>query len=394
MPKKGRINIDKYQLGKSPYHRMKDPYQLTKPYRPFSNPYKNPKLRRGYNSSAKARLYSSSRKKSSSSSGSRFTPRTKYRPRMRYQHVPYKARPTPQAVASSDNPWTEPKSRIQPIRYQPNIEKMLKQLEKRFDKKLEHDVLERIETEFEELKTALKEKDEVSKSEAQAKEIEAGPEEEAKSQHEILELTDLENQNFHQKTFAEAQTELSEQIESQTQSSTRSELAEKDSLHEVAEQTEWLIEQTDNEESAQSDEGIEAPEQLNEFSALGQSPEQIETFETNLEQQTPEIDGLLDEIASIETNEGLDEFQPLETIELEPEDSLMTDALPIEPAQGEPIELLEQSADLEIIFEQIGPLETELMEPIEAVPFPGILLEIFPEHIEDIEADGMEAIYY
>lgn len=394
MAKKGHINIDKYQLGKSPYHRTKDPYQLTNPYRPLSNPYKNPKMRRGYNSSAKARSYSSSRKKSSSSSGSRYTPKSTYRPRMRYQHVPYKARPPPRPVASSNNPWTEPKSRIQPIRYQPNIEKMLKRLEKRFDKKLEQEVLEQIETEFEELKTALKEKDTASESEAQTKEIEAGPEEETKNQHEILELTDLENQNFLEKTFAEAQTELSEQIEDQVQSSARSELAAKDSLHEVAEQTEWLIEQTDNEESAQSNEGIEIPEQMNEFPALGQSPEPIETFENNPEQQTPEIDELLDEIAFIETNEGLNEFQPLETIELEPEDSLIADALPIELTLGEPIELLEQSADLEIIFDQIEPLENELMEPIEDMPFHEILPEIIPESIEDVEADAMEAGYY
>ncbi len=378
-------------MGKNPYNTTKEPYRLDNPYRDLTNSYRNPKLRQGYNSSAKARSYSPSRKKGGSSSGSRYTPRPAYRPPMRYQPVHYKVQPPPRAVASSVNPWTEPvKSRIPPMRYQPDIEKKLRQLEKRFDEKLEREVLERMRTEFEELKDTLKEKDETFESAVHTIEIEDGPGEPTKSRHEIVETADSESHNSSQKTFAETQFELNERVEDRTQSSVRPELAAKDTLHEIAEQTECPIEQVD-EDSDKLGEAFESPERNDEFSILDELPEPIGAFEIP-EQQTREIEPLM-ALTPSDTSPRL-EIQPIDVIGLEQESSLMAAAPPIEPIPSEPLEPLEHTADLEILWAQIGPLETELMEPIEDMEFAEDLMEIFPEPMEDVDAGTMEADYW
>jgi len=422
MARKSRISIDKYRLGKYPSLRTKDPYRLLNPYHPLSDPYRVlTKMRRGYKSSAKARLYSPSRRKGGSSSAPRYNPRTSYRPKMRYQpQPPYKPQPKPRAVRSSDKPWTEPtKSRIQPIRYQPDIERMLKQLEKRFDEKLEQEILERMETEFKELKAALIEKSEAG-SKAQKKNIEAGPEEEAQDQLETTELIDIYTQKSSEKTSTEAQAKLSEQIEAPTQEEDEAELPIRDSSYDVEEKTEWLREQVENEELVEPNGQIEEIGQAFALPALDLALEANEPVETDqvTEQPAIELDEPMDEIVPTETDGVklqqdietiLDQIEPLEpeqfektapveaslepvaTIEPEqpPLEPMMGDALSIEPTLIEPIDLLEQSADFEQIFDQIEPLEAELMQPFE----PMILPEIMP--LEDtVEADAKEAGYY
>jgi len=340
---------------------------------------------------------------------------------MRYQpQPPYKPQPKPRAVRSSDKPWTEPtKSRIQPIRYQPDIERMLKQLEKRFDEKLEQEILERMETEFKELKAALIEKSEAG-SKAQKKNIEAGPEEEAQDQLETTELIDIYTQKSSEKTSTEAQAKLSEQIEAPTQEEDEAELPIRDSSYDVEEKTEWLREQVENEELVEPNGQIEEIGQAFALPALDLALEANEPVETDqvTEQPAIELDEPMDEIVPTETDGVklqqdietiLDQIEPLEpeqfektapveaslepvaTIEPEqpPLEPMMGDALSIEPTLIEPIDLLEQSADFEQIFDQIEPLEAELMQPFE----PMILPEIMP--LEDtVEADAKEAGYY
>lgn len=396
MARKSPINIDKYRIGKYP-NPKKDPYRLGSTYRPLSDPYKIlKKMLRGYKKSAKAQSYSPSSSKGGSSSASSYRSRAQYRPKMRYQpQPPYKPQPTPRTVRSSDRPWTEPpKSKIQPISYKPDIEKMVKQLEKKFDEKLEQEVLERMETGFEELQAALAEKSEASSS-AQ-KEIEAGPEEEAQNQLETTELIDIGNQ----KTSTEAQAEL--QI--------------RDSSYDVEEKIEWSKERI-NDELAETCEQSEASVQPEAIPTLDHS---LEPFETNqdIEQPTPEANNLMNEISPMDMDEAelyqdlepiIDQIEPLESEQLEttvpieatldavatikpeqpPPEPMIADAQLIEPIPFEPIDLLEQSADLEQIFEQIEPLESELMEQIE--PMLGVLPEILPE---PVEADATEAGYY
>ncbi len=379
MAKRNHINIDKYRLGKNASLRTNNPYRLGSPYHPLSDPYKIlEKLLRGYKKSAKARSYSPSGRKGGSSSAPRNRSRTAYRPKMRYQpQPPYKPQPTPRAVRSSDRPWTEPpKSKLQPIRYEPDLEKMLKQLEKKFDEKLEQEVLERMDTEFEELKAALAEMSEASSS-AQKK-IEAGPEEEAQDQLETTELIGIDNQ----RTSTEAQAEL----------------PIRDSSYDVEEKIEWLREQVDDEESIEPNGQIEEMRQASTLPTLDMALEPIEPIETDqvTEQHASELNEALNEIAPIEIGEVQQDLESIGTTEPIPEpvmDQMMGDAASTEPLSFEPIDLLEQSADLEQIFEQIEPLESELMEPIEAIP--GFPPEILPEPLEEaVGADAMEAGYY
>jgi hypothetical protein len=352
MAKKSLVNIDKYLLGKYPSLRKKDPYRLVNLYLSLSDPYRLlTKMRRGYKSSAKARSYSPSRRKGGSSSAPRYRSRTTYRPKMRYQpQPPYKPQPRPRAIRSSDKPWTEPtKSRIQHIRYQPDIEKMLKKLEKRFDEKLEQEVLERMETEFEEPKAALTEKSKAY-SKTQENNIEAGPEEEAENQLETTELIDIDNQ----KTSTEAKAEL----------------PIRDSSYDVEEKNEWPREQIENEES------VDPNEQIEEIGPVA-------TLQLEL---TPEANRQFETVAPVKAT-----LEPVATIEPEQPslEQMMGDAQFIESTPFEPIDLLEQSVDLESIFEQIEPLDIELMQPFELM----ILPEIMP--LEDtVEADATEAGYY
>jgi hypothetical protein len=350
MAKKSLVNIDKYLLGKYSSLR-KDPYRLVNLYRFLSDPYRLlTKMRRGYKKSAKARSYSPSRRKGGSSSAPRYRSRTAYRPKMRYQpQPPYKPQPRPRAIRSSDKPWTEPtKARIQPIRYQPNIEKMLKKLEKRFDEKLEQEVLERMETEFEELRAVLTEKSEAN-SKTQENNIEAGPEE-AKNQLETTELMDIDNQE----TSTEAQAVL----------------PIRDSSYDVEEKIEWHREQLENEES------VDPNEQIEEIGPVA-------TLQLEL---TPEASGQFETVAPVEAT-----LEPVATIEPEQPslEQMMGDAQFIESTPFEPIDLLEQPVDLESIFGQIEPLDIELMQPFE----PMILPEIMPPE-DTVEADATEAGYY
>ncbi len=329
-------------LNKAPYNIL-DLYKLLnnydqryKKHAPYDS---RSALRRGYN----PRLYSPSRKRPYSSTPYRYNPRTAtYRPRIHSQpQPPYRIQPKPHSVRSNSNPQTRPpRYKLHNIRYQPNVEKMLKQLEHRFDEKLEEDILWRLETEFRELKEALREKSEADKDPQ-------GP-------TERIEASNEENEPQQGNTGATSFTSLNIP-DFESESGTKDveipemELQNDNGLYGIGDGFGWLEELM----------GETALPGINEH----------EIFESNPE---PTMDDGLETVKEpVELSQPLDQTEPIEHL-------------------PEAMDPLAQSDDLEPLFDQIEPLDTELVPPIEQMVMP----EILPELADEVLEDAMEAGAY
>jgi len=205
---------------------------------------------------------------------------------------------------------------------------MLKQLEKRFDKKLHEQVLERLEAEFEKLQEALA-KEKTEQVEPKQNETELQQEIETRTEpDEYTKSIETEEQGI-------------EAIETKTEPEVEeAELPNEEGLHEIDNELGWLSEHDETK--------------------LPEISEENEAIE--LEEPGPE---------SIETAETLADQEPIEQPAVEINEPLPTE-VPIE----EPVDLeTEQLADLEPLLDQIEPIEP--IEPIEALP------EILPEALEE-----------
>ena len=344
----------RYKLGRN--YNIRDPYRTlnlylrlyNNPYRkPYKNPYRNkPPMRRGYK---KSRSYTPSRK-------------THYRyPR---QSTAPTYRPVPkQSTPRGNIRLPEPKHyKLPRIRVEPDAEQMLKQLEKRFDKKMQEQVLERLEAEIKELQEAFKEKSEaVEKPDTQEQEkIESALPEMAKQELESEEP----NVEANDKTSAEtklydAQSEIEEQTraeapaEAKLQETEEAELPTEDELYEM-----------DGDLGEQIDE-----------TELTEASEEHEAIEPELEEPT---------------------LEPIETLEsLTNQELIEQTAVDLLPPQNEPVASenpidieVEQLEDLEPLLDQIEPIEPELIEPIEIDGLPELLPEALEEEQEVIEGEA------
>jgi len=323
-------------------------YRMTDLYRRLSDLYGRPKLRRGYSSGS----YFPSRRQGYSGSSPSYRPRTAYRPRIQYRpEPPYRPQPRQSITRSSDKPWIEP-SRYTPqrIRTEPDVEKMLKELEKRFDEKLEERILERMEVEFQELQEAMKseavspesQEQEARIETAEATNKEARPEKpdniEANQVHEVANAIETGKESEPQ-TKAEVPAEKAK----------AEELPTEDELFEPEDELEWLREQT------------------------GEAEAGAETKATESEQTSGElVEKTLEPTASQEPIEPL-ENQPLD------EAASLENPVAIGP---------EQLEGLEELLDQIEPLDEIEPTEIGIESMPGLLPEVLPEEVADEAAEG------
>jgi len=347
--KAGNRSVGKRYTPRDPYSIL-NLYNQSNPYKPHDR--KGARMRRGYNS----RLYSPSRRQGYSPQPPNYKPKTAHLPRIHYQpQPPYRPQPKQSIARSSPHPlhkihrYTEPRTRIEP-----DVEEMLKQLEKRFDKKLHEQVLERLEAEMEKFEEAIKEKSEaVENSDVPEQEriesilsekLEQEPESD-ELKNEDSEAYKANNKTSEEKKLYDAQPETEQRTETQVpeepnpQETETAEPLSEGELFEPEDDLEWLREQGDEAEPEQSD---------------AKPTETMEQRDRELLQQLV-IEKVLSEILPLE-----------EPVEIEPE----------------------QLADLEPILDQIEPIESELIELVEANP----LTEILPEPLEEevIEEEALE----
>lgn len=314
---KRKYNIDRNYAPRDPY-RIPNLYKQSNIYKPRN--YGRAGMRRGYNSSARARSYTPSRITYSNprqSSTQTYHPIPKQNPLSR--------------------PWrrTEPKHyEIRQPRIEPDTEQMLKQLEKKFDKKLHEQVLERLEAEFEKLQEAL------AKEKAEQEEIEQTEQYESLEQKEIEPQTKTEQEEYSKLVEPEPEetieaTNAKKELPTETES--ENELPSEEELYEIdlsEDDIEWLR-------------------------------EQIPEIETEAEAQEPDS-----EILEKPESEILDNLEPNEVSE-------RTEVLPVEG--NEPLESLEP------VLDQLEPLELELAN-VEALP------EIKPRAVlPEVEAEDEAA---
>jgi len=361
MTKYGATRTRKHNTSK---YGNRDLYRILHAYRNKGDLYKGRlRMRRGYSS----RLYSPSRRQGYSSPTPSHKPKTAYLPRIHYRpEPPYRPQPKQSITRISSQPLYRP-SRHTPlrIRTEPDVEEMLKQLEKRFDKKLQEQVLERLEAEMKELEEALKEKAESVEATDIQEQIESISPETARQELEPkepnakdTEATEINETSEETKPY-DAQPEI-EQTETQPSAEPRknveseNELPTEDELYEIEDDFEWLREQIDE---------TEIPDVSEEQEAIGS-----ETEEPRLEHELDPLE------TSEQTNQELIEQQVIE--------SVLNEIAPLEEhVEIEP----EQLADLESILDQIEPIEPPLIEPIEENLLPEPLEE---EVVEEEAAEG------
>lgn len=347
--KAGDRSVGKKYAPREPYSIL-NLYNQSNPYKPHG--HKGTRMRRGYKSRS---LYSPSRRQGYSPQPPSYKSNTARLPRIHYQPAPpYRPQPKQNIARSSPPPlhkmhrYTEPRTRVEP-----DIEEMLKQLEKRFDEKLEQKILERMETEFEESQEVLKEKSEavensdipeqekIESALSEKLEQESEPDEPKTEDSESYEMND---KNSEETKLYEAQPEiLAEQkteVDASTEKTKETEgLLSETELFEPEDDLEWLREQ-----------GDEAEQQLKPNETLEQRDREL------LEQLV--IERVLNEIAPLE----------------------------------EPVEIeSEQMEGLEQVLDQIEPLEPEVKEPVEANPLTEILPEPLEEEVIEEEVPEREA---
>ncbi|MCW4002632.1 MAG: hypothetical protein NWE95_01795 [Candidatus Bathyarchaeota archaeon] len=315
------------------------------------NPNLLQQMRRGY----KSRLNSPSRRRNPGAS-STYRSRTAYAPRIYHQlETANKLAQKPATNRSSYQPWQEPSKNVPPItRVQPDVEQTIKKLEKRLEKVLQEQVHESLEAELNELKTTLAGKETIE--DMQQKEKENAPEIEKQEQENKNETMDGESAESSQKHAneinPEPKPEASEPAEKQetAKNEMQSELSDMDELYNEEDELEWLREEVEDTDLNETVENAEVP-----------------TMEKSQVMEQP--------------------LSPLEALEAERLEAIQQpEMLPNYSAPLEsPLEMgPEQVEDLEPLLDQIEPIGTELIQPIEAASMPGILPELMPENIEGV----------
>jgi hypothetical protein len=300
-----------------------------------------------------------------------------------------KYRPVPKQSLPRGNPrpWTAPRPyKIPRIRVEPDAEQMLKQLEKRFDKKLHEQVLEKLEAEFEKLQETLaKERAEREElEEMRGRQIEAFFEEHADEFTEKLLMGDFDNPEPTESIEANGGAKITENeaiVPQEIETEENIEANRKEMLK-TEEDTQNEIEQI--KETAETENDRIEPPNEDELYEIDDELEWFRDHETELQ----EISELI-EPEPEQTLETIEILEPIANQEIIERPVELNEPLPTEIPIEEPIDLeAEQLVDLEPILDQIEPIEPDVIEPIEVELLPNMFPEALEEEQEAIEVEA------
>jgi len=259
----------------------------------------------------------------------------------KYSPMPKKTQSSSHSIPRSHpNPY-----KIQPVHVQPDIEAMLKQLEREFDNKLLDKLLDRLEEEFKEMEKKVEETDEALENIENKKEQEP---EITESKPDAADTVETDKERLSNETYNKI--ENNDETENRngkenTEPKKFEDQIDLDEMLDSEDSLDWLREQTDEAEMPEIEE------------ALG-----------------PTMESSLDLLESV--------LEP--TIE-QPTQNEITDSTEIGIANIE--SGIEQLENLEPILDQIEPLEIDGIEPLkETTP----LDDVFPEDIEEPLDDEAE----
>jgi len=288
---------------------------------------------------------------------------------MRYAPpLPYNPQSTKRITPSSSQPWTEPKrSRPTPPIYQPNnLERMLKELEQRFDHKLHDQVLERMAQEFQTLFEAM------TNDAEQSPDIETFP---VKSQSPQIESTTQDTS-----VPKPEETEHNEQMEALSANETETMT---DKLFDIDEAQEWLNEDTESEPSEGAELKIDIP-----------TIEPISLESNPIEPEIPTPTMIEPQAQSQEIIEPQDNIEPIETNQNDIpqiENSLDFESIESPIGYESPLESFESPLESNL-FEGVDDI-LDLIDPLQAIEPIEPWIEAMPETLPETE-EAMEAEAY